>query len=147
MARMVDACAANGILPFYGPFGDIADLVGCEDQFRNAFLMGCVGAWSLHPSQIDIANQLSMDRATMMALVNRLESRDLLERQPSPIDRRRQELLLTEAGAEVLKQARNIQQQHELRFTSRFSPEELEQFIEGLKRVYADIIPRNSQTD
>ena len=58
MARMVDACAANGILPFYGPFGDIADLVGCEDQFRNAFLMGCVGAWSLHPNQIAIARKV-----------------------------------------------------------------------------------------
>ncbi|MGH3261204.1 MAG: HpcH/HpaI aldolase/citrate lyase family protein, partial [Trebonia sp.] len=48
IARMVDACAANGILPFWGPFGDIADTVACEDQFRNAFLLGCVGAWSLH---------------------------------------------------------------------------------------------------
>ncbi|MFO0688984.1 MAG: CoA ester lyase [Myxococcota bacterium] len=58
MARMVDACAANGILPYYGPFGDIKDVVACEDQFRNAFLMGCVGAWSLHPVQIDIAKKV-----------------------------------------------------------------------------------------
>ncbi|MCB9584741.1 MAG: CoA ester lyase [Polyangiaceae bacterium] len=58
MARMVDACAANGILPYYGPFGDIADVVACEDQFRNAFLMGCVGAWSLHPKQIAIARNV-----------------------------------------------------------------------------------------
>ena len=58
IARMVDACAANGILPFYGPFGDIKDTVACEDQFRNAFLLGCVGAWSLHPVQIDIARKV-----------------------------------------------------------------------------------------
>ena len=58
MARMVDACAATGILPFYGPFGDIADAIACEDQFRNAFLMGCVGAWSLHPGQIEIARRV-----------------------------------------------------------------------------------------
>ena len=58
MARMVDACAANGILPYYGPFGDIKDTVACEDQFRNAFLMGCVGTWSLHPVQIDIAKNV-----------------------------------------------------------------------------------------
>lgn len=57
-ARMVDACVANGILPFYGPFGDIADTVACEDQFRNAYLLGCVGAWSLHPVQIDIAKRV-----------------------------------------------------------------------------------------
>ncbi len=58
LARMVDACAEHGILPYYGPFGDIADTVACEDQFRNAFLMGCVGTWSLHPSQIAIAKKV-----------------------------------------------------------------------------------------
>lgn len=58
IARMVDACAAHGILPFYGPFGDISDTVGCEDQFRNAYLLGCVGAWSLHPVQIGIAKKV-----------------------------------------------------------------------------------------
>ena len=51
IARMVDACVTHGILPFYGPFGDIKDTVACEDQFRNAYLLGCVGAWSLHPSR------------------------------------------------------------------------------------------------
>lgn len=55
IARMVDACVAHGVLPYYGPFGDIQDTTACEDQFRNAFLLGCVGAWSLHPVQIDIA--------------------------------------------------------------------------------------------
>jgi malyl-CoA/(S)-citramalyl-CoA lyase len=58
IARMVDACSANGILPFYGPYGDIKDVVGCETQFRAAFLLGCVGAWSLHPAQIDIAKRV-----------------------------------------------------------------------------------------
>ena len=58
IGRMVDACAAVGILPFYGPFGDISDSLGCEDQFRAAFLLGCVGAWSLHPSQITIAKKV-----------------------------------------------------------------------------------------
>ena len=58
IARMVDACAAAGIPPFYGPFGDIKDTVACEDQFRNAYLLGCVGAWSLHPVQIDIAKKV-----------------------------------------------------------------------------------------
>jgi malyl-CoA/(S)-citramalyl-CoA lyase len=58
IARMVDACVMHGILPFYGPFGDIKDTVACEDQFRNAYLLGCVGAWSLHPVQIDIAKRV-----------------------------------------------------------------------------------------
>ena len=58
IARMVDACVTYGVLPYYGPFGDIADTTACEDQFRNAYLLGCVGAWSLHPAQIDIAKKV-----------------------------------------------------------------------------------------
>jgi malyl-CoA/(S)-citramalyl-CoA lyase len=58
IARMVDACASAGILPFYGPYGDIKDTAGCETQFRAAFLLGCVGAWSLHPAQIEIAKKV-----------------------------------------------------------------------------------------
>ncbi len=58
IARMVDACASTGIFPYYGPFGDIKDVVACEDQFRNAFLLGCVGTWSLHPVQIGIAKKV-----------------------------------------------------------------------------------------
>jgi malyl-CoA/(S)-citramalyl-CoA lyase len=58
MARMVDACTANGIYPYYGPFGAIDDPLACEDQFRASFLLGCVGAWSLHPSQIEIARRV-----------------------------------------------------------------------------------------
>ncbi len=58
IGKMVDACAAAGIKPFYGPFGDFSDAAACEAQFRNAFLMGCVGAWSLHPSQIAIAKKV-----------------------------------------------------------------------------------------
>jgi malyl-CoA/(S)-citramalyl-CoA lyase len=58
IARMVDACTSAGILPFYGPYGDIKDTKGCETQFRAAFLLGCVGAWSLHPVQIEIAKEV-----------------------------------------------------------------------------------------
>jgi malyl-CoA/(S)-citramalyl-CoA lyase len=58
VARMVDACASNGIYPYYGPFGDIKDVLACEDQFRNAYLLGCVGTWTLHPVQVDIARRV-----------------------------------------------------------------------------------------
>lgn len=58
VGRMVDACLAYGLKPFYGPFGDFSDSAACEAQFRNAFLQGCLGAWSLHPSQIDIAKRV-----------------------------------------------------------------------------------------
>lgn len=58
IGKMVDACLAHGLKAFYGPFGDFSDPAACEAQFRNAFLMGCAGAWSLHPSQIEIAKQV-----------------------------------------------------------------------------------------
>ena len=72
MARMVDACNAAGCYPFYGPFGDIADPVACEDQFRNAFLMGCVGAWSIHPSQIEIAKRVFSPPADEVTFARRI---------------------------------------------------------------------------
>ncbi|MBI1405597.1 MAG: CoA ester lyase [Caulobacter sp.] len=74
-ARMVDACAAYGLKAFYGPFGAIDDPEACEQQFRNAFLLGCAGAWSLHPSQIDIAKRVfSPDPAEVKFAVRILEA-------------------------------------------------------------------------
>jgi malyl-CoA/(S)-citramalyl-CoA lyase len=67
VARMVDACSMAGILPYYGPFGDIRDVVACEDQFRNAYLLGCVGTWTLHPVQIDIARRVFSPQAEEVA--------------------------------------------------------------------------------
>ena len=72
VAKMVDACAANGIKAFYGPFGDFSDQAACEAQFRNAFLMGCAGAWSLHPSQIDIAKRVFSPDAAEVAFARRI---------------------------------------------------------------------------
>jgi malyl-CoA/(S)-citramalyl-CoA lyase len=72
IGRMVDACAAAGIFPFYGPFGDIKDLEGCEAQFRGAYLMGCVGAWSLHPAQIAIAKQVFSPEPSEVAFAKRV---------------------------------------------------------------------------
>lgn len=72
VARMVDACVQAGILPYYGPFGDIRDTVACEDQFRNAYLLGCVGAWSLHPAQIAIARKVFSPEPAEVAWARRV---------------------------------------------------------------------------
>ncbi len=74
LARMVDACGLAGILPYYGPFGDIKDTLACEDQFRNAYLLGCVGAWSLHPVQIDIAKKVFSPEPSEVAWAKRVVS-------------------------------------------------------------------------
>jgi malyl-CoA/(S)-citramalyl-CoA lyase len=72
IGRMVDACAAAGIFPFYGPFGDIKDVDGCEAQFRSAYVMGCVGAWSLHPVQIGIAKKVFSPEPDEVAFAKRV---------------------------------------------------------------------------
>jgi malyl-CoA/(S)-citramalyl-CoA lyase len=72
IAKMVDACAAAGIKPFYGPFGDFADGDACEAQFRNAFLLGCVGAWTLHPSQVPIAKRVFSPDPREVAFANKI---------------------------------------------------------------------------
>ncbi len=72
IARMVDACGMAGIKPFYGPFGDIADLEACEQQFRNAFLLGCVGTWTLHPNQIGIAKRVFSPDPNEVAFARRI---------------------------------------------------------------------------
>jgi malyl-CoA/(S)-citramalyl-CoA lyase len=72
VARMVDACAAYGLKAFYGPFGDISDLEACEQQFRNAFLLGCAGAWSLHPNQIAVAKKVFSPDADEVAFARRI---------------------------------------------------------------------------
>jgi malyl-CoA/(S)-citramalyl-CoA lyase len=74
IARMVDACAMHEVLPYYGPFGDIADTLACEDQFRSAYLLGCVGAWTLHPSQIAVARKVFSPSADDVAHARRVRA-------------------------------------------------------------------------
>ncbi len=74
-AKMVDACVMHGIKPFYGPFGAFDDPDACEQQFKNAFLMGCAGAWTLHPSQVAIAKRVfSPDPAEVLFAKKILEA-------------------------------------------------------------------------
>ncbi len=72
IGRMVDACAAHGLKPFYGPFGDFSDEAACEAQFRNAYLQGCSGAWTLHPSQIAIAKRVFSPDPDELAFARRI---------------------------------------------------------------------------
>jgi len=72
VGKMVDACMSAGLKPFYGPFGDFGDEAACESQFRNAFLQGCLGAWSLHPTQIGIAKRVFSPDPDEVAFASRI---------------------------------------------------------------------------
>jgi len=58
IARMVVAARANGLRPIDGPFGDFSDPYGYMAAARRAAVLGCEGKWAIHPSQIDLANQV-----------------------------------------------------------------------------------------
>lgn len=90
-------------------------------------------------SQVDLAATLGTDRATMMAMVDRLDQRGFLSRKRSPVDRRRQELYLTDLGAETTAKAREVIARHERRFTQRFTKAELKTLIAALTRVHQQV--------
>ncbi|HMB76932.1 MAG TPA: CoA ester lyase, partial [Kiloniellaceae bacterium] len=50
---------ANGLRPIDGPFGDFSDPEGFRAQANRAAILGCEGKWAIHPSQIDMANEVN----------------------------------------------------------------------------------------
>ena len=88
-------------------------------------------------SQVAVAAALGMDRATMMAVTNRLQDRGLVARKRSTTDRRRQELNLTAAGAKALQKVKARIVEHENRFKSLFEPAELAALLSALQKFRA----------
>jgi len=58
ISRMVVACRAYGLRPIDGPFGDIRDPEGYVAVARSVAALGVEGKWAIHPSQIELANQV-----------------------------------------------------------------------------------------
>jgi malyl-CoA/(S)-citramalyl-CoA lyase len=58
ISRMVAACRAQGLRPIDGPFGDFEDADGYRSAARRAAALGCEGKWAIHPSQIELANDV-----------------------------------------------------------------------------------------
>jgi DNA-binding MarR family transcriptional regulator len=91
-----------------------------------------------HPNiaQTDLARRMRMDRATTMAIVNRLQDRKLLIRGKSATDRRKQTLNLTDTGRKILSGAKQAIREHENWLKSRFSSKEVKTLIELLTRIH-----------
>lgn len=87
-------------------------------------------------AQTDLAHRMRMDRATTMAIVNRLQDRGYLVRGASLTDRRKQTLNLTEAGQAALVRAKDAIREHERWLKSRFTEREVEALIEMLTRIH-----------
>jgi malyl-CoA/(S)-citramalyl-CoA lyase len=58
VARMVVAARANGLRPVVGPFGDFSDTAGLRAHGARAAVLGCEGMWAIHPSQVEVANDI-----------------------------------------------------------------------------------------
>jgi len=58
LSRMIVACRAYGLRPIDGPFGDYSDPDGFRASARRAAALGCEGKWAIHPSQIQLANDV-----------------------------------------------------------------------------------------
>ena len=91
-----------------------------------------------HPgiAQTDLAQRLRMDRATTMAIINRLQAKHFLRRDRSPKDGRKQALFLEPEGVEILGRAKQAIGEHEAWVKSRFSDKEVRQLIELLSRIH-----------
>ena len=56
--RLAIACKSYGIDPVDGPFADIRNPEAYREECRRAMTLGLVGKWAIHPSQVDIAQEV-----------------------------------------------------------------------------------------
>lgn len=84
---------------------------------RECGILGHVQALD-GPSQLELATELGVDRTTMAQLLDTLERRDLISRAPLPVDRRRNEVSLTELGRELLDREATVRSDVEREFLS-----------------------------
>jgi len=86
-------------------------------------------------SQSALAKALGIERSTMVAVIDRLESQGLVERVTSETDRRTYALALTPEGAELLARVTPLVRQHERQIAARLSAREKVMLMEMLERV------------
>jgi len=67
MARIANACRAWGLRPIDGPFTDFRDADGYRASAQRAAALGFEGKWAIHPSQVDLANEVFSPSAQDLA--------------------------------------------------------------------------------
>jgi DNA-binding MarR family transcriptional regulator len=84
-------------------------------------------------SQHEAAGQLGVDRTTMVALIDVLEAKGLVERHRSPVDRRKNIVALTPAGQDCLRGAGKARDEVEREFLAPLGDALTGQFIRALQ--------------
>jgi malyl-CoA/(S)-citramalyl-CoA lyase len=72
LARIAVACRANGLRPIDGPFGDFSDPDGYLVAARRASILGFEGKWCIHPSQVELANEVFSPDARLVSRTRRI---------------------------------------------------------------------------
>ena len=72
ISRMVVACRAYGLRPIDGPYGDIKDTEGYQLACRRGAALGIEGKWAIHPSQIELANEVFSPPEAEVAKAHRI---------------------------------------------------------------------------
>ncbi len=86
-------------------------------------------------SQQDVAGRLGVDRTTMVALIDTLQDKGLVERLPDPADRRRNVIALTGAGTSTMTGAIAASDDAERRFLSGLSAAEVASLRAALRVI------------
>jgi DNA-binding MarR family transcriptional regulator len=86
-------------------------------------------------SQVELAQQIEVDRAMMVQFIDHLEQMQLVERAPNPKDRRSHAITLTPKGQQTLQEALELAKNVEEEILSPLSAEERQQFHGLLMRL------------
>ena len=116
-------------------FQNFTEVVGASELTPGQF--GVLVVIDANPglSQTQLGNALGIDRSTVVAVIDRLESRGLVARQPAPNDRRTHALHLSDSGKTTLRRLTERVRAHERQIARHLSAEERARLIELLKRV------------
>jgi DNA-binding MarR family transcriptional regulator len=86
-------------------------------------------------SQQQVAERIGVDRTTMVAIIDALETKGIIARRPDPADRRRNVVELTRAGQDILKRATAASDAAEAELLAPLTPDESEQLRDLLARI------------
>ena len=86
-------------------------------------------------SQLEAAGRLGVDRTTMVALIDALEAKGLVERHRSPQDRRKNTVQLTPTGQDCLRRAEHAREEMERQFLAPLSPSDANQLVRALQTL------------
>ena len=117
-------------------FKHFAQAVGAEEDLTPG-LFGMLQLIAANPGlcQSRLAEAMGVDRSTIVSVLHRLEARGLVERRPSPEDRRSHALRLSQTGARVVEELVARVRRHEERIAAALSPRDRARLIELLKKI------------